>query len=326
MIERIKEKLYALIFWQTRIGEVFNKVYDLSIFLKNSFTENRFKNKENRQAFLTKQYHIIEKGLALPKPRPFFGKPKIIKLIAVAKDYKNDFGTDRIIKNIQDTLSVYLERNIGLVDNDRDFHELISNFISGNTSIQIGGVKKVEIIELDKAIDINFDAFIKSRSSVRFFSEYDVDKKDLFKAIEMARYAPSVCNRQSWKVHHFVNRETMNTLLSLQNGNNGFTQSINQLLIVTGDTKKFTKLESNQVFVDGGLFAMSLLLALHSKKIASCCLNTCLPYIDEVAIKKIGVIPSSERLIMMIGIGNYKNTTEVAISDRMPVEELLLTK
>ena len=145
----------------------------------------------------------------------------------------------------------------------------------------------------------------------------------MYKAVEMARYAPSVCNRQSWKVHIFKDRDKIDTLLGLQNGNNGFTQSIKQLLIITGDTKKFTKLESNQVFIDGGLFSMSLLLSLHSKEIASCCLNTCLPYLDEVKVKKIGKISGSERLIMMIGIGNYKDSFEVAISDRIPLDEII---
>ena len=114
----------------------------------------------------------------------------------------------------------------------------------------------------------------------------------------------------------------MNTILNLQNGNNGFTETINKLLIITADTKKFTKLESNQVFVDGGLFAMNLLLALHAQNIASCCLNTCLPYVDEKKIKRIGNIPNSERLIMMIGIGKQKDSFEVAISERVAVEQI----
>ena len=116
----------------------------------------------------------------------------------------------------------------------------------------------------------------------------------------------------------------MDKLLKLQNGNNGFNQSINKLLIVTSDVKRFTKLESNQIFVDGGLFAMSLLYSLHAQGIASCCLNTCLPYVDELSIKNEGDIPSSERLIMMIGIGMHKDTYEVAISDRDSVEEIIL--
>ena len=323
MFRKINSRIYAFIFWQTNLGEIVNKMYDLNIFLKNSFSADKFNSKESLQAFLTKQYHIIEKGLALPEPRPFFGKAKITKLIDVSQIYLSKYGSDRIIKNIKDTLTIYLDRNEGLMAVDKSFYILLAEFVKGNTKERIGGLKRIDRIELKKAVDINFENFIKSRSSVRFFSEKNILEEDVYKAVEMARYAPSVCNRQSWKVHIFKDRDKIDTLLGLQNGNNGFTQSIKQLLIITGDTKKFTKLESNQVFIDGGLFSMSLLLSLHSKEIASCCLNTCLPYLDEVKVKKIGKISGSERLIMMIGIGNYKDSFEVAISDRIPLDEII---
>jgi nitroreductase len=320
----IKAKLYAYFFWQTNIGEYLNKLFDLSVFLKYSFRENKFKNKENVEAFLTKQYHIIEKGLALPESRKYFGKPKIKNLILEANKYIFLYGKDRIVKNIQGTLKVYLDRNIGLEENDKYFYDLIANFISGNDGESIGGVKRVQKLEIHNAIDFDYEKFVKSRSSVRFFSTKNILDTDVHKAIEFARFAPSVCNRQSWKVHYYKDRSIMDKLLKLQNGNNGFNQSINKLLIVTSDVKRFTKLESNQIFVDGGLFAMSLLYSLHAQGIASCCLNTCLPYVDELSIKNEGGIPSSERLIMMIGIGMHKDTYEVAISDRVSVEEILL--
>ena len=182
--------------------------------------------------------------------------------------------------------------------------------------------KKKTKNQIQDAVNIDFENFIKSRTSVRNFSDKEVLEKEVYKAVDIARYTPSVCNRQSWKVHYFGDRNKMNTILNLQNGNNGFTETINKLLIITADTKKFTKLESNQVFVDGGLFAMNLLLALHAQNIASCCLNTCLPYVDEKKIKRIGNIPNSERLIMMIGIGKQKDSFEVAISERVAVEQI----
>ena len=326
MINKIKAKLYALLFWQTRIGEFLNKGYDLRIFLSNSFTENKIKSKESFQAFLTKQYHIVEKGLALPNPRKGFGKLKISTLIKKAEGYKNIYGEDQLIKNIQETLHTYLERNRELKEYDNDFYKLIFNFINSSYQIVNGGVKKVTKHEIQNAVNIDFELFIKSRSSVRDFSTEEVLDDEIYKSIDLARYTPSVCNRQSWKVHYYKDELLKEKLLKLQNGNNGFSESINKLIIVTTDTKKFTKLEGNQVFVDGGMFAMSLVLSLHAQGIASCCLNTCLPYVDEKKIKSIGDIPPSERLIMMIGIGKYKDDFEVAISNRITVEELINNK
>jgi nitroreductase len=327
MIKRIKAKLYAIFFWQTNIGEYLNKIYDLRIFMSNSFTSSRLKNKESYKAFLTKQYHIIEKGLALPNPRENFGKSKIMLLIEKTKGYIHEYGTDGLITSINDTLLTYLNRNSQLEKKDKDFYIIINEFLSNNSNhSNSGGLKYIGKEYLDEATNIDFEAFVKSRTSVRNFSSEEVLIDEVYKAVEIAKYAPSVCNRQSWKVHYFGNKVIKNKLLSLQNGNNGFTESINKVLIITSDTKKFTKLEGNQVFVDGGLFAMNMLLSLHSLGIASCCLNTCLPYVDEKKIKVIGKIPSSERLIMMIGIGKYKDSFEVAISNRVLAEEIVEKK
>ena len=324
MLQRIKQKVHALIFWQTRLGEIANKINDLKLFYKYSFTEKNIKSKESYVAFLTKQYHIVEKGLALPDPRKGFGKPKILLLISKSKEYISLYNEDRLIKNIKETLQQYLSRNPQLKDEDQAYYATIIEFIKIKEKDNSGGVKSMNLNDIKSYTNLNFEDFVKSRTSVRNYSQEDVLKEDVEKAVELARFTPSVCNRQSWKVHYFRDKNLKNQLLKLQGGNNGFTESINQLLIVTVDTRKFTQLESNQLFVDGGLFAMNLLLGLHAQQIASCCLNTCLPYTIENNVKKLGNIPSSERLIMMIGIGKFKNSFEVAISDRKIVNEILV--
>ncbi|WP_339661498.1 nitroreductase family protein [Croceibacter atlanticus] len=326
MLHRVKRKIHAIVFWQTRLGEFVNKVNDLKLFYKYSFTQKKIKSKESYQAFLTKQYHIVEKGLALPNPRKGFGKAKILLLINKANEYNSQYPEDRLIRNVKETLQEYLNRNPQLYEVDLEYYSTIINFINNNRSSLMGGVKPMNFKDIKSYTDINYEDFVKSRTSVRNYSKVNVLKEDVKKAVELARFTPSVCNRQSWQVHYFRDKEMKNQLLSLQGGNNGFTDSINQLLIVTGDTRKFTQLESNQLFIDGGLFAMNLLLGLHAQHIASCCLNTCLPFTIENKIKSLGNIPRSERLIMMIGIGNFKDSFEVAISNRKIINEILVEK
>ncbi|HEY6143540.1 MAG TPA: nitroreductase family protein [Flavobacterium sp.] len=323
MMSRIKNKLHALVFWQTRLGEIANKLNDLKLFYKYSFTEKKINSQESYQAFLTKQYHIVEKGLALPDPRKGFGKPKIILLIKKANRYIEQYGEDRIIVNIKETVQHYLDRNTELETNDLNYYNTIINFINNHKTCLNGGVKLMKLSEIETAVAIDFECFLKTRTSVRDFSEEDVRIEEVEKVVDLARFTPSVCNRQSWKVYLISNKELKNELLKLQGGNNGFTDSINKLLIVSVDTRKFTQLESNQIFVDGGLFSMNLLLSLHSQKIASCCLNLCVPYIIENKIKKLANIPQAERLIMMIGIGKFKENFEVAISDRRDLTDIL---
>lgn len=323
-LNRVKNKVHAIIYWQTNIGELVNKIYDLRIFYKYYFTEQKLKNKTNYQAFLTKQYHIIEKGLALPETRKAFGKPKIELLIIKSIEYKNKFGRDALISNIEATLSQYLDRNKELKTEDSAFYNFISEFLTNSSAEKNGGVKRILSEDIKKIISIDYEGFVKSRTSVRNFSKEEVLDSEIIEAIDIARFTPSVCNRQSWKVHYFKEEATKKRLLKLQGGNGGFTDSINKLLIVTTDVSRFTKLESNQVFTDGGLFSMNLLLALHSLGIGSCCLNTCVPYSIEKEIKSIGKIPDSERLIMMIGIGKLKQDFEVAISNKLLPQEMLV--
>ena len=323
MMQKIKAKIYAICFWQTGFGEILNKIADLKIFYKYSFTEKQQNSQESLRAFLTKQYHIIEKGLALPNPRAGFGKPKIELLISKSNNYIAQYNSDDLIINIKETLKSYLNKNQNLEESDLIFYNLISNFVADISISKNGGTKFVTKKEIQNAINIDFKTFIKSRSSVRNFDESNVLPDKIQKAVELARFAPSVCNRQSWKLHYYKDQNIKNELLKLQAGSNGFTDSINQLLIITTDTKNFTKLESNQIYVDGGLFAMSLLLSLHAQEIASCCLNTCVTYIVEQKIKKLGEIPKSQKLIMMVGIGNFKENYEVAISKRFAVNKIL---
>ncbi len=225
---------------------------------------------------------------------------------------------------IKNCLSEYMEFNKdNNVDITGEYFEKVIAFSEKNLAQNDGGTKTVSKDELKKITNIPFEAFLKSRFSVRDFDAKDLDIEQIKKAVNLAKHTPSVCNRQSWSAHIFTKEEQILPLLKLQGGNNGFTDSINRLLVITTDTKAFTTLESNQVYVDGGLFSMNLVLALHSLDIGACCLNTCFPYTTEKAVKNIGNISENEKLIMMIGLGNLKEQYKVAISKKKDLSKIL---
>uniref|UniRef100_UPI00404782B7 nitroreductase family protein n=1 Tax=Mariniflexile sp. TaxID=1979402 RepID=UPI00404782B7 len=324
LIQRIEFKLHALIFWQTPLGDFANKMYDLKLFYKYSFKNNLFKSKESEIAFLTKQYHIVEKGLALPNPRLGFGKEKINLLVDKTKKYYEKNGEDTLVISIKNCLSEYIEFNKNNnVKIEGEYFKSITEFVDRNINQNEGGTILINKHDFQNNANINFEKFVKSRFSVRDFDKKDVDLEVIKKAVNIAKYAPSVCNRQSWRAHVFTRNEDILPLLKIQGGNNGFTDSINKLIIVTADTKAFTTLESNQFYIDGGLFSMNLVLSLHSQGIGACCLNTCFPYTSERKVKKIGNIPENEKVIMMIGIGLLKDTYKVAISKKKDLSEII---
>src|SRR3546814_1994141 len=68
--------------------------------------------------------------------------------------------------------------------------------------------------------------------------------------------------------------EIIDRALSLQNGNRGFGHEIPCLLILCTDLSAFdTAGERYQHWIDGGMFSMSLVWALHALGYSSCCLN-----------------------------------------------------
>ena len=263
--------------------------------------------------------------MALPEPRPGFGEKKVLDIITNAEFYIKSYGADKLIASTVQTLKEYLNFNNKAGQNlSTPFYITIKKFIENNQIENgIGGTKIVDKKQILDAINIDFEKFVKNRNSVRDFSSEPVTKDEVIKAVDLAKYAPSVCNRQGWHVHFYENKDKIKQLLSLQNGNRGFTDSINKLIIITGDTKSFTKYEANQIFVDGGLFAMNLILSLHSLGIGSIALNTDIPYVIEKQMKKNGNIPEHERLIMYLGIGKLKDQYRVAISNRKDTQQIL---
>ena len=76
-------------------------------------------------------------------------------------------------------------------------------------------------------------------------------------------------------------------------------------------------IERHQIYIDGGLFSMSLIYALHSLKIGCCPLNWCAkPQNDKLLRKKIG-LKDDDEVMMFLAIGEIKDSVIVAASSRM---------
>ena len=112
--------------------------------------------------------------------------------------------------------------------------------------------------------------------------------------------------------------------LALQRGNTGFTEDIPQLLILTANLSLYNGYrERNQCFVDGGIFALSLVYSLHYYGIGSCMLNWAASQTEDRHIANIIKIRKSERVILVLAIGEIPPKVLVPISKRRNMSELL---
>lgn len=271
-------------------------------FFAYSFDTNASRNEVQYEANITRWYHTIEKGLSYEKYRPGFGKENISILIKQLEEYSKKYDTSKFFyQTALSTLKEYIRKNKEYGYEDKELEKRIAS-LPGEAN-EFGGTIKFILPDTKK---LNFEELVKTRHSVRHFSDKPLDVEDVKEAIALAQYTPSACNRQGWKSYIVQDKKKIEELLKYQNGNIGFGQEFDMLLLVTGDLRAFNRSrEVFQVFIDGGMYAMRVLDSLYYKGIAACPLSASLTSEQEKHARSILNLDDAEVFILYIGIGNY---------------------
>ena len=304
--------------------------YDCIKFIKFNTNNNYLGNKKKREAIIIRMSHGIEKAFSLPNPKKSFGKVTSIQFMLELADYYKSYGYNNLIESSIDVLLHYKEYHINnKVENFDDVYKMIDKLVKDIPEYvienkKVGGVTKILKQNIESINEENdFKKFFYMRYSIRdFLIGEKVSNTLINEAIDIALKTPSACNRQAWRVHVFTG-EKRKEILQCQNGNRGFSESIETVLLVTGLPTSFSNLERNQVFIDGGLFSMSLMLAFHSLSVGTCPLNTSYKVKDEKLLFHKMNIPYDEVPIMMIAVGYLKDSFLVSNSPRKTSEEIL---
>jgi nitroreductase len=327
----------AKLFYQTvffLVSLIINYCYDLQRFFRFSASINPYRTQVTHQGRIIAHYHVIEKGLSLKDPKPAFGTQIVNNLIVILTDYCEQYGLDDVSQVALNVLIAYYEFNLEKYGiNNQELYKKITEIkilskveISNNEDKQ-GGVIFLKKDVINKFASISFKDFVDCRYSIRNFCDTDVDIRLIKEAVSYAIKTPSVCNRQTWQVYLYKDKDSKSKILSYQNGNRGFIESINKLLIITSDLSYFiTAAERNQCFIEGGLFSMSLIYALHSLGLGSCCLNWSVTYQNDKLVRKVAGIKNSETIIMMLAVGHLPEKLFVANSPRKNTEDILTIK
>jgi len=275
------------------------------------------------------QYHKLEKGLCMPGVKRFFGynpAKATIELLNIWR--KGGYSTeDPIYKGAIETLVAYRERiketppergsqliqilDIEISLNPKRSPELQTPVLA-TTSFNENDIYTIEMLT-------------RARRSVRSFSLIEVEMRKIQRAVAVAQQSPSACNRQPCRVHVYKDRTRINNMLEYQNGNRGFGHTIPLLLVLTADaTGFFDASERHEPYIDGGLFAMSLILSLQAQGLSTCCLNWCVePFEDNVAHER-GGISVVERIVMFIAVGYSDDGSLVPRSPRRAIESVMV--
>lgn len=275
---------------------------------------------------LTLQYHIVEKGLTMPEPRPGFGRLVVLKLCDLVLKYDRlQLPADAL--EFSQSVSVlkeyyYFHQSIGFAL-DAEVSTKLSPIVDGFENVV--GLSQIRTSNeaYFQYINAPYDVFSKSRYSVRNYSKKEVPLELILDCVELAQKSPSFCNRQPTRVHIVKSAEKKQAILNIQNGNRGFGHLAESLIVLTSVISTTKDIhERNENHLNGGMFAMSLLLAMHFKKIAACALNWAVSEDKEIIMRRILELEANEIPLLVISCGFAPETFKVAASPRKKALEI----
>ena len=293
-------------------------LYDLNRYMKHSDLLG-LNSSQNLIGKIIREYHVIEKGLTMPETRLGFGREMILKLSDDCIAFIEKYGTKE--KQLIHAIGVLKEYKVFHENQnfqlDDDIISVIEDIQKINHEIEITSQKEMTKKEFFEFVESPFPEFANSRASVRNYSDSSVSEGEIILALEKAKTTPSACNRQCWRTYLYTNKKQINAILEVQGGNRGFGHLADKLIVIAAETGVFTDVgERNQAFIDGGMYAMNLLYALHHQKIATCILNCSNTIEKDIKLREVCNIKESEVFIALIACGNPPENFKIAASKR----------
>lgn len=289
-----------------------------SVFKKDTFNK--------KESEITLLYHSIEKGFLYDPIRFRFAERKIKELIKYLKsidlpNVNNRIQIQAAILNLCVYYDIHQKNQIDISD-----YFPIEDYEYFKSNLKISGdpVKYHTKATFFKSNRSDFKEFSCSRSSVRNFTGEKIPIRIFQQVVDLANNAPSVCNRQSVSVYLIENKEKIDSILKIQGGLKGYDENLAQLIVLTSDRNYFYSIgERNQLFIDGGIYLMNLLYALHYYKIGACPAHWGMPIEADKKVQNILGLKDSEKIISLIAIGIPEDNFKTTLSLRRPANENL---
>lgn len=300
---------------------------DQERFRKSHFSDARTANQNQLATRMTFSAHSLEKSLSNDNFEIGHGFMVIGLLRGFLEAYQ-DQGYDRSHKAYINTISVmkvFYERHKGTKyqeEIDDIIGERLLRLVVGSTS-NVGGAFVISGSDKINNHKKNFKELAEERFAVRTYADKPVDKKDIEDVISIAMKTPTVCNRQPVRVRVMYDKDIIAKVLEVQGGI-AYYDTPPVLILVTADDNSYVGVnERNQGYIDGGLFAMSILYAFEYKNLAACPLHAMFETERDFKIRGMLGIPDNEKLITFISAGHFDKKSGVCKSFRYDPEYIL---
>jgi len=275
--------------------------------------------------FLRRSVHRVEKGLMMPKRKEVFALGYILPTVKVLQRH---CGDDERVSNTEyswfhSVLSRYFEVVAGpeVVEKARAVFEELpeppDNPGAGRTPFE-SAERPSSDIGPGELLDLS-----RQRKSVRWYQDRQVPRRLLDRAVDIARQAPSACNRQPFHFWIFDDPDLVADIADIPMGLSGCDREPPVLIAVVGEQRAFEhERDRHVIYIDGSLAAMNLMLALETLGLASCPVNW--PDIPEKEkeLRDTIDLDADQQVVMFLTAGYPNPDGKVAWSERKPVERM----
>lgn len=283
--------------------------------------------KRNHQAAeLSRFTHSIEKGLTISNPRLGFGhekQKKMMQLIIQLEGSSSSYHRETCMVAL-DALKDYLAYHREKKYTDEFCCELEA-FVKEHEVAHEGKLGGVIAIKKSDCVfnRDEIERFFHTRHSIRDFHDTDVDDVTLKKALKLAQYAPSACNRQGVRAY-VLSKEMSGEIAKNLSGIGGFADKVARFIMITGKTSAYRQEETYQYIVSASIYAGYLSLALHAHGLAGCIVQRQVLWSKDWDQLRMRLeIPEDEQLVMLVAVGNMKDEFLVPVSHRLQNEEMI---
>lgn len=264
--------------------------------------------------------HRLEKGLLItpPNTKPLWGWDKAYRMEKILKKNEDIYSS----KTAKAVLSAFLtaKSKSQFEEDRRKCMEFIedTHFEFVDTA-NMGGIRKVERPMFTTEEIAVVEKLFRTRNSCRDYLDKPIPYEIIAHAVEMANRCPSACNRQPYKVYVVAPSKLEKKL------RHKLQYKSDKVLIITGDVRAYTSGELLDWLISPSIFAGYLSLSLHSLGIGSCIIRKDLvrKSVYNDAIKAVTNMDESERIILELFVGYYKDEFVAPVSNRAGTEEMV---
>ena len=308
-------------------------------FLRESMTviRGKYQNQKNKllktnvSPDLRRNIHRLEKGISITNRKEVFALNYIEEtitffLINIKRLNQEESIDIRELIWARDVIENYFQ----VVKKDKFLQNLESKFKKNLSNLKIDEYDH-KFIPFNRStsppVDIGIESFhqlILLRRSVRFFLNKTVERNKIEKAISLARYAPSACNRSPYRYAIFDEPETVKKIASIPFGTSGYSNGIPVIIAIVGDfSNYFSSRDKHVPYVDASLSVMTFMYTCEILGLSTCAINW--PDFEPLEIKcrKHIKLERYERVIMFIACGYASPNGYIPFSAKKSVKSII---